>query len=224
VWATSATLPDGSLIVPPGSPPNTELAQMVSKLTGPVLAGVLGAGILAAIMSSLDSQFLCLGTMFVHDIVVYRFGEDRFSDRQRVYMARGFILAIVAITYLLSLAEPVRVFTLGVWCFSGFASLFPLVCAAIYWKRVTAAGAFASVAVTAVTWLALFRAADFGGNPNYLVYGMLPVTPIFLCSVLALIGVSLITAAPSERTLRRYFPEKSAARVEVLAGAAVAAE
>jgi hypothetical protein len=53
---------------------------------------------------------------------------------------------------------------------------------------------------------------------------MLPVTPIFLCSVLALIGVSLITAAPSERTLRRYFPEKTVARVEVLAGAAVAAE
>ena len=41
-------------------------------------------------------------------------------------------------------------FTLGVWCFSGFASLFPLVFAAIYWRRVTKAGAIASVVVTAV--------------------------------------------------------------------------
>lgn len=219
LWATSATLPDGSPVVPPGSPPNTELAQMVSKLTSPVLADVLGAGILAAIMASLDSQFLCLGTMFVYDVVVHRFGEDRFSDRQRVYMARGFILAIVAITYLLSLAEPVQVFTLGVWCFSGFAGLFPLACAAIYWRRATKAGALASVAVTAVTWFYFFRASNFGGNPNFLFYGMLPVTPIFVCSVLALAGVSLFTAAPSGRTLGRYFPAKSAARREALASA-----
>ena len=92
-------------------------------------------------------------------------------------------------------------------------------------KRVTAAGAFASVAVTAVTWLAFFRAADFGANPNFMFYGMLPVTPIFVSSLLALVGVSLITAAPGERTLRRYFPEKAAAaRSEALADAAAVAD
>ena len=120
----AAVMPDGSPIVPSGVPPNTELAIMVQKLTGPLLAGLLGAGILAAIMSSLDSQFFCLGTMFTNDIVTHYFGEARFDDRDRVRLARCFIVGVVAVTYLLSLAQPRHVFTLGIWCFSGFASLF----------------------------------------------------------------------------------------------------
>ena len=71
-----------------------------------MLGGFLTAGILAAIMSSLDSQFLCLGTMFTTDIVEHHFGADRFTDKQKVTIARGFIILIVAITYGLSLLRP----------------------------------------------------------------------------------------------------------------------
>ena len=74
------------------------------------------------------------------DIVVHMTG-DRFNDAQRVTLGRVFIVAIVAVTYLLSLFPPPHVFDLAVWCFSGFASLFPLVVAAVYWRRATAAPA-----------------------------------------------------------------------------------
>ncbi len=204
VWATAAVMPDGSLVVPLNARPNTELAIMVQRLTGPVLGGLLGAGILAAIMSSLDSQFLSLGTMFTNDIVTHYFGEERFDDRQRVWLARGFIVAIVAVTYLLSLAEPRHVFTLGIWCFSGFASLFPLVFAALYWRRVTKAGAIASVVVTAVVWFLLFREGGYGADRKYLFLGMMPVATIFACSLVSLVGVSLFTRPPSEKTLDRF--------------------
>jgi SSS family solute:Na+ symporter len=210
VWATVAVLPDGSLVVPPGSRPNTELALMVEKLTSPLLGGLLGAGILAAIMSSLDSQFLCLGTMFTTDIVTHYLGQERFDDRARILIARAFIVLIVAVTYLLSLAEPVHVFTLGVWCFSGFASLFPLVYAAIYWKRVTRAGAFASVLATVAVWSALFQASGYGADAGYEFLGMMPVATIFLASTAALILVSLLTLPPSPQTLQKYFPAGSA--------------
>ena len=222
VWATSATLPDGSLIVPAGSPHNTELAMMVYKLTTPVIGGLVGAGILAAIMSSLDSQFFCLGTMFTTDIVTHYFGEDRFSDRQRILFARGFIVAIVAITYLLSLAEPGQVFPLGVWCFSGFSSLFPLVCAAIYWKRCTKAGAIASIAVMVVSWSLLFRASGYGADASYLFLGLMPVASIFTASLVALVSVSLVTKAPSAATLNMFFPHDNAAAIPVEAGGAAA--
>ena len=205
VWATSAVMPDGSLVVPEGAPPNTELAIMVQKLTSPVLGGLLGAGLLAAIMSSLDSQFFCLGTMFTNDIVIHYFGEDRFDDRRRVMLARCFIVGIVAVAYALSLANPRSVFTLGIWCFSGFAGLFPLVCASIYWRRVTRAGAYASILVTAVVWFLLFRASGYGANSGFLFLGMMPVATMFACSLAALVGVSLLTAAPPEKTLRKYF-------------------
>ncbi len=206
VWATSAVMPDGSLVVPEGTPPNTELAIMVQKLTSPALGGLLGAGILAAIMSSLDSQFFCLGTMFTNDIVVHYFGKDRFDDRRRVLLARCFIVGIVAFAYALSLANPRSVFTLGIWCFSGFAGLFPLICAAIYWRRVTRAGAYASILVSGLVWLLLFRESGYGVNGGFLFLGMMPVATMFVCSLAALVGVSLLTAAPSAATMNRYFP------------------
>ena len=97
-------------------------------------------------------------------------------------------------------------FTLGIWCFSGYASLFPLVFAAIYWKRTTKAGAYAAVVATAVVWFLLFRASDYGANTSFLVGGMMPVVFMFAACVLTLILVSLMTKAPSRRTLVKFFP------------------
>jgi SSS family solute:Na+ symporter len=180
---------------------------MVKKMTSPVLAGFLTAGILAAIMSSLDSQFLCIGTMFTEDIVVHYGGKDRFTDKQVVLMARTFIILVVAITYGFSLLEPRRVFTLGVWCFSGFSSLFPIIFAAVYWKRLTKPGAYAGVLVAFGTWLYLFKEAGYALKPNYTFLGMMPVATMVVASAVAMILVSLVTRPPSKETLVRFFPE-----------------
>ena len=206
IWATSATF-EGAPLFPPHFPANAVVAAMVKKMTSPVLAGFLTAGILAAIMSSLDSQFLCLGTMFTEDMVVHYAGKDRFTDKQVVFMARMFIIIIVAITYGFSLLEPRRVFTLGVWCFSGFSSLFPIIFAAVYWKRLTKAGTYAGVIVAFGTWLYLFREAKFALNPDYTFLGMMPVATMVVVSAAAMILVSLVTSPPSKETLVRFFPE-----------------
>ncbi len=206
VWATSATL-NGAPMFPPHFPANAVLAAMVKKMTSPVLAGFLTAGILAAIMSSLDSQFLCIGTMFTEDIVVHYGGKDRFTDQQVVMMARLFIILIVAVTYGFSLLEPRRVFTLGVWCFSGFSSLFPIIFAAVYWKRLTKAGAYAGVLVAISSWLYLFKEAKYALNPDYTFLGMMPVATMVVSSAVAMILVSLVTRPPSKETLARFYPE-----------------
>ena len=205
IWATSATF-NGAPLFPPHFPANAVLAAMVKKMTSPVLAGFLTAGILAAIMSSLDSQFLCIGTMFTEDIVVHYGGKDRFTDKQVVLMARTFIILVVAVTYGFSLLEPRRVFTLGVWCFSGFSSLFPIIFAAVYWKRLTKAGAYAGVLVAIGTWLYLFKEADYALKPNYTFLGMMPVATMVVASAAAMILVSLVTRPPSKETLERFFP------------------
>ena len=58
--------------LPAGANPASILSIMVSKLVAdPLIVGLVTAGILAAIMSSLDSQFLCLGTMFTNDIMLH---------------------------------------------------------------------------------------------------------------------------------------------------------
>ncbi len=204
VWATGAMI-DGQLIVPLNHPQNSELAIMVKKLTNPMLSGFLGAGILAAIMSSLDSQFFCLGSMFTNDIVIHHFGKDRFDDRQKIWLGRGFVTLVVVVTYLLALTEPRRVFTMGVWCFSGFAALFPLIFASLYWRRTTKAGAVACVLTTVLVWFGLFRASGYGADPEFLIMDMMPVAFIFAASALSLVTVSLATRPPSPATVSRYF-------------------
>ena len=204
IWATGATL-NGAPIVPAGANPNAVLGLMVGKLTNPFLAGLVAAGVLAAIMSSLDSQFVCMGTLFTEDLVVHHFGEERFTDIQKVWMARSFIVAIVVLTYLLSLKNPLQIFALGVWCFTGFAALFPIAVASIYWKRATKVGSISAILVTAVFWLFFFQQSDFGQNRAYLIGNAMPVTFVILPCVLTLIVVSLCTRPPSPDTLRKFF-------------------
>jgi len=214
IWAAGYIGPLG-----PGQSTNSILGRMVESLVhSPVLSGLVGAGVLAAIMSSLDSQFMCLGTMFTKDIVLEKFGEKRFSDKQKILIARGFILAIVAITYGLSVAlmNTAQVFALGVWCFSGFAGLFPLVVGAVYWKRTTAAGAIACIAVTAVTWSVLFYNDIIAKKPpgtedELLIWGMMPVTLIIAASAITLVVVSLLTRKPSDTVLRKFFANSNKA-------------
>jgi len=215
VWATTGLIPTPLFLNAPGGA-NKLLGYMVSKLASPMLGGFLSAGILAAIMSSLDSQFLCIGTMFTEDIVVHYGGKDRYTDKQIILIARIFIIAIVAITYGFSLLQPKAVFTLGVWCFSGFSSLFPLIFAALYWKRLTKAGAYACVIVAAGTWFWLFREAKYAADRHYTLtltlggetYEFMPVAAMLLASTVALIVVSLCTKPPSQQTLAKFFPEK----------------
>lgn len=218
IWATAAVMPDGSLVVPVNHPPNTELGIMVQKLTTPIIGGILGAGILAAIMSSLDSQFLSVSSIFANDIVGHYMSHDKIDDKTRVMLGRGFVVVIVAVTYALTLFEHRTVFALGVWCFSGFASLFPLVFTAVYWRRVTVAGAYASIFAMAVSWLLLFRASGYGAQSDYLFLGMMPVVTIFACSAGAIIIVSLLTKAPSKATLDKFFPGGAPAMGGLVAG------
>jgi SSS family solute:Na+ symporter len=208
IWAAAQIGPLG-----PGQSPNSILGRMVESLVhSPVLSGLVAAGVLAAIMSSLDSQFMCLGTMFTKDIVLKKFGENRFSDSQKVLIARGFILFIVAVTYALSVAlmNTAQIFALGVWCFSGFSGLFPLIIGAIYWKRTTLAGAISCISVTAISWAILFYRDMIaikapGDSDELLIAGMMPVTLIITASAFTLIIVSLFTPKPSEATLRKFF-------------------
>ncbi len=224
VWASapSSGIPEQLSSIPAELRENQVLAQLVSQYAGPVLGGLLTAGILAAIMSSLDSQFLCVGTMFT-EMVTYYGGKERFSERQVVLMARLFVVAIVVVTFVLSLF-PRAVFDLGLWSFSGFTGLFPLVFAAIYWRRLTATGAIASVLAMLGTWLLLFWRSGWGLNKFYsfgiaiaepqgphdvaattIVPPMLSVVPIFLSSAIVLVVVSLLTTPPGERTMAKFF-------------------
>ena len=211
-WATSAVVGGEPVFPSPPEDVNKVLPILVARVAGPVLSGLLSAGILAAVMSSLDSQFLCLGTMFTNDIVLARHDGTSDQDGKRVVKyARFFIVAIVAVTYLLSLGKPAEIFDLALWCFGGFSGLVPLVLAALYWRRLTLAGATASVVAMVVTWLALFF-VGMGGYPpvpGYKFMGMLPAATIVAVPAFVLVVVSLATKPPPEETVAKFFPKQT---------------
>jgi SSS family solute:Na+ symporter len=180
---------------------------MLNLLVGdPVLTGLLTAGVLAAIMSSLDSQFLCLGTIFTNDIVIHRAGKNKYSDKQVILIARVFIVVIVALTYVLAMwAKNANVFDLAIWCFSGFSALFPVVFAALYWKRATKEGAFASIIAALISWLYFFHLSGYGGE-LVIGPGIIPAAICFAVAAIAMVLVSLLTKPPTEETLQKFFP------------------
>ena len=219
VWATTELMPTRP---PLPKIPGTEIVNanavlpfLVKTQTSAMLGGLLTAGILAAIMSSLDSQFLCLGTIFSTDVVNH-YRKEPLGDRTQVLVTRGFIIGIVALTYLLSLSNNRSVFALAVWCFSGFSSLFPLVLASVYWRGLTKLGAYASVIAAAATWAYLFHQSGYGADRTFTLdvalggttYELMPVAAMFAASTVALIIVSLATPKPSNATLAKFFPAK----------------
>lgn len=209
-WASAE-----SVGIPEGLPSSGILGFLVSQHSGEILSGLLTAGILAAIMSSLDSQFLCLGTMFTRDILGRRdqggSSSSESADQRTVLLARGFVVFIVALCYVLALlagqARGVSIFNLGIWCFSGFSALFPLIAAALYWRGLTKAGAYVSVLTTAVLWLYLLRDADWGNNQKYSFLGQHQIVSLVAASTIALIAVSLVTRKPGEATITKFFPK-----------------
>ncbi len=163
------------------------------------LAGLLGAGIMAAVMAS-DSQILALSTMFTEDVFAFYGGTARFGEAIQVQTGRLFVVALTAVAYVIALQAPRGIFDLAVqYAFSGYAALSPLLVAALFWKRSTKWGA---LAVALWTACAVIYTARMPGALAW--YGLLPVVPMTIISVLLMIGVSLVTRPPSAATVERY--------------------
>ena len=191
------------------------------------LAGLLGAGIMAAVMAS-DSQILALSTMFTEDVFAFYGGKTRFGESVQVQTGRIFIILITLFAYAIALQAPETIFELAIqYAFSGFASLSPLLIAALFWRGSTKWGALAVTLWTAaaVVAVAVFQEtvpAPAPGPPTVIwslggtevlsrtpggtaVFGFMPVVPMVLMSALLMFVVSLATKKPAESTIAKYF-------------------
>lgn len=191
------------------------------------LAGLLGAGIMAAVMAS-DSQILALSTMFTEDVFAFYGGKRRFGEAVQVHTGRIFIVLITLFAYAVALRAPETIFELAIqYAFSGFAALSPLLIAALFWKGSTKWGALAVTlwSASAVVAVAVFQhavPAPAPGPPQIVwwlggmealsrtpggtaVFGFMPVVPMVLVSALLMFVVSLLTKKPKAATIAKYF-------------------
>lgn len=164
------------------------------------LAGMLGAGIMAAVMAS-DSQILALSTMFSEDIFTFYGAHEKFGQKAQIATGRLFVVLVTAFAYFTALNAKASIFDLAVqFSFAGFSAMMPLYVAALYWKGSTKWGALA-----ATLWAAACTVGLFFAPRGFTVYGLLPVVPMTLGSALLIWVVSLLTPKPAHRTVSRYF-------------------
>jgi SSS family solute:Na+ symporter len=210
--------------------PDGILLHMLTDHAPVWLAGILGAGIISAVMGSDTHQVLAVSTMFTKDVFAHYGGKEKYGERGSVFFARGFILVVTAFAYVVALITPESIFELAVrFAFSGFAAMAPIMIAALFWKRSTKYGALAS-ALWVAGWLVLIWCLQKYSDPlapkpgqspvvifpvlghllersvaNVTIYGFLPVVPMVIGSAIVMILASLLTPPPSRATIEKYF-------------------
>jgi len=216
--------------------PDGVLLHMLTDHSPVWLAGLLAAGIISAVMGSDTHQVLAVSTMFTKDVFAHYGGKEKYGEKGSVYFARGFIVVVTLVAYVVALVTPESIFELAVrFAFSGYAAMAPVMIAALFWRRSTKYGALASTLWVAA-WLALTwflqelsnGVAPKPGQPPVLifpalghlfervpagitVFGFLPVVPMVLGSAACMIIFSLLTRPPSSAAISRYFPPRPAA-------------
>lgn len=171
-----------------------KIAGLISQ-SGPlaaVVAGVILAGILAATMSTADSQMLAAASS-VSQNIVQDFLHVKLNEKQSLAVARLTILGISLVGVFLARDPDSSVFGIVSFAWAGFGGAFGAVTlCALFWKRSNRQGALAGMVaggVTVFVWKYMVR--PLGGAWN--IYELLPA---FLVSLAAVVAVSLLTPAP----------------------------
>lgn len=170
---------------------------LTGALFHPLVAGVLLAAILAAIMSTADSQLLVSSAAFTEDFYRTLLRREA-GDRELVRVGRLAVVVIAACALALALDPDNRVLDLVAYAWAGFGAAFgPALILSLYWRRMNRAGALAGIVAggaTVVIWKPLT-----GG-----IFDLYELVPAFAVSVLAILVVSLLTRAPDAEALARH--------------------
>ena len=178
------------------------LTDILSKngFLAAVLGGVILAGILAATMSTADSQMLVAASGVSENIVQDFFGK-KLTEKQSLMVARGTILAIAAIGLFLAKDPNSSGFGIVSFAWAGMGAAFAgvMICA-LFWKRTTLQGALAGmISGGAMVFIWKYAVRPMGGILD--IYELLPA---FLVSLAMIIIVSLATKAPSQEILDEF--------------------
>jgi len=120
-------------------------------LFSPWIAGFLLAAILAAIMSTIDSQLLVSSSVLTRDIY-HAVLRKKASNKELIWIGRATVIAIAVIAWYLSTDRNSSVLMLVAYAWAGFGAAFgPLVILSLYSKNITKNGAIAGMIIGTLT-------------------------------------------------------------------------
>jgi sodium/proline symporter len=155
----------------------TVIIETIKQMYPAFLGGIFLCAILAAAMSTADSQLLVAASAFSEDFVSTIL-KRQLSQKQMVIISRLTVLAIALIAFLMSLNEHSTIFKLVSYAWAGFGATFgPLILLALFWRGATNKGAIAGIiagGVTVIVWHNLH-----GG-----IFGIYEIIPGFIMCLL----------------------------------------
>lgn len=177
----------------------TVFIALVQALFHPLVAGILLAAILAAIMSTADSQLLVSSAALTEDFYKSLFNKNA-SAESLVKISRMAVVGIAIVAWLLALDPDSSVLGLVSYAWAGFGAAFgPAIILSLFWSRMNRQGCLAGILVggiTVVVWKQLT-----GG-----IFDIYEIVPGFILASIAIIVVSLMTSEP-EQEIQSVFSE-----------------
>ncbi|MCD8361630.1 MAG: sodium/proline symporter [Lachnospiraceae bacterium] len=173
-----------------------EIANLIAQngVLAALVAGIILAGILAATMSTADSQLLAASSSASQNILKEVFLKD-ISEKTAMRVARITVLIMAVIGVFIARDQNSSVFGIVSFAWAGFGAAFgPLVLMALFWKRSNMYGALAGMVsggIMVFVWKFIVR--PMGGLLD--IYELLPA---FLVGLAFHVVVSLLTAEPSQ--------------------------
>ena len=172
--------------------------QMVRRIFPGVISGVLLSAVLAASMSTADSQLLSASSSLASDVYKPIVRKNRASDRELMWVGRFVVLA-VALVALVIAANPNSGSIMGLvenaWGLFG-AAFGPAILLSLFWRKFNFAGAVTGILVGAavdIAWIVFLKQT-----------GVYEILPGFAAGALAAFVAAKLAGAPSEAVMKQY--------------------
>ncbi|OQK51221.1 sodium/proline symporter PutP [Vibrio vulnificus] len=184
--------------------PGTELADgekifmlLVNTVFHPVIAGILLAAILAAVMSTADSQLLVSSSALAEDFYKQVIKPDA-SSQEIVMVGRIGVVVISIIALILAMTPDSSVLGLVSYAWAGFGAAFgPAVVLSLYWKGMNRNGALAGILIGGIT-IVVWKQLTGGWFDVY------EIVPGIIFSTIAIVGVSKLTGGADNTVLEQH--------------------
>ena len=168
---------------------------LTTALFHPVFSGFILAAVLAAVMSTADSQLLVLTSALTEDLPFF----EHTSDRTRAWISRFGVLGFALLAFVIASKDSGSILAMVGYAWGGFGAAFgPLVILSLVWRGMTRYGALAGIITGAVT---IFVVKNFVSIEGEYFYELLPG---FILATMAIVCVSLITEPPCQATLGKF--------------------
>jgi len=172
----------------------TIFIEMSTKLLPAVFAGIMMSGIMAATMSTSDSQLLITSSAVSTNLFKGLIKKNA-TDKQVMWVSRITIIAVTVIAAIIALDKDSSIFGLVSYAWAGFGAAFgPILLFSLFWKRTTRVAAITGMLVGG-GMVPLWKNLISGLHSSLDVYELLPA---FVLSCAVIVVVSLIGKKPSD--------------------------